>query len=72
VEITGYRAAVRLSGGEVAAEREGLGQARADQISELLHGAGLSRPEYVVSSKEKPEIGGPELRRVTIRITPGD
>lgn len=71
VEITGYRAGVRLSDGEIATEREGVGRARADQIVELLKGAGLSHPKYVVSAKEDAQIGGPELRRVTITIIPG-
>ena len=72
VEITGYRAAVRLADGELATEREGLATRRAEEIATLLRGAGLTDPEYLVTAQEEPEIGGAEMRRVTIRIMPDD
>lgn len=70
VEITGHRAAVELTGGDTLVERDGLGRIRAEQIAELLQGAGLTEPEYVVRAMDEAEIGGPEVRRVTIRIVP--
>ncbi len=72
VEITGYRAAVALSTGEVVNERERLGTLRAEQVARLLRGAGLTEPEYVVRGVDEPETGEPDLRRVQIRIIPGN
>jgi hypothetical protein len=72
IEITGYRTAVALSGGEVVSEREQLGTIRSEQVARLLQGAGLAGPEYVVRGIDQPETGGPELRRVTIRVIPGE
>lgn len=71
IEITGYRTAVALSSEEVVSEREGLGTIRAEQVARLLQGAGLTEPEYVVRGIDQPETGGPDLRRVTIRVVPG-
>lgn len=70
IEITGHRMAARLSNGELAVEREGLAAKRAEEIASLLQGAGLTGPEYLVTAQEEPEIGGPEQRRVTIRVIP--
>jgi len=72
VEITGYRGAVQLSNHERVNEQEDIAQIRADQIARLLQGAGLTEPEYVVRAENDAAVGGPELRRVTIRILPGD
>lgn len=70
IEITGYRTAVKLSGGEVVSERDGLGTVRAEQVARLLKGGGLTAPTYVVRGVDRPETGGPDLRRVTIRVVP--
>ncbi len=72
IEITGYRASVALSTGEVVTERERLGTIRAEQVAALLQGAGLTEPEYEVRGVDRPETGTPELRRVEIRIIPGE
>jgi len=72
IEITGHRAAVNLSGGQVIAERDRLGTIRAEQVANLLQGAGLTEPEYIVRGIDKPEVGGPEHRRVTIRVIPAN
>jgi hypothetical protein len=72
IEITGYRAAVALSNDEVIAERDRLGTIRAEQVANLLQGAGLTEPEYAVRGIDKPEVGGPEHRRVTIRVIPAN
>lgn len=71
LEITGYRTAVALSSDEVVHERESLGTIRAEQVADLLRGAGLTEPEYVVRGIDELEPGGPESRRVTIRVIPG-
>jgi hypothetical protein len=72
VEITGYRSAVQLTNDELYSEQENIAQVRANQIARLLQGAGLTEPEYVVHAENAAAVGGPELRKVTIRILPGD
>ena len=48
VEIVGHRGAALLSDGTVVQERSGLAQQRAEQVAELLRGAGLAAPTYTV------------------------
>jgi hypothetical protein len=71
IEIVGYRAAVRLSNGEVVRERDNLARLRAEQVAHLLQGAGLDQQEYVIRASNEPQTGGPEERKVTVRIVPG-
>ena len=70
VTITGYRSATRLTNGELLVEQEAIAQRRATQVAELLKGAGLTDPRYEVEWKAQPEVGGPEMRRVTVTVTP--
>lgn len=51
IAITGYRAAVLLSNGERMLEQENIGQRRAEQIAELLKGAGLTDVRYELQWK---------------------
>ena len=46
LSITGYRAASLLSNGQRMLEQDTLGQRRAEQIEELLKGAGLTDIHY--------------------------
>ncbi|MGC1269717.1 MAG: hypothetical protein WA842_03870 [Croceibacterium sp.] len=71
IEITGYRTSVALSDNRVVSEREQMGTIRAQQVADLLRGAGLTDPEYSVRGVDDAAAGGPEQRRVTIRIIPG-
>jgi hypothetical protein len=48
VTITGYRAATLLSNGRVMRENRDIGRRRAEQIAELLRGAGLDSVQYEV------------------------
>jgi hypothetical protein len=48
IRITGYRSASKLTSGEVMRERAGLDRERAEQIRELLSGAGLDAVKYEV------------------------
>ena len=50
--ITGYRSASLLTNGHVMLEREIIGRQRAEQIAELLKGAGLSDVKYEVRWKD--------------------
>lgn len=71
IEITGQRAAVALTDAGQLNERDGLGTIRAEQVARLLKGAGLTDAEYVVRGNDQPQLGGPDVRKVTIRIIPG-
>jgi hypothetical protein len=44
--ITGYRAGSLLSNGQRMLEKEGIGERRAEQVVELLKGAGLTEVNY--------------------------
>jgi acylphosphatase len=70
IEITGYRAAVKLSDGTVLAEAENIAKRRAQEMEHLLRGAGLTKAKYEVRWKDEPEIGGPEKRRVEVVVHP--
>ncbi len=52
VKVTGYRSASRLSNGTVMAERENIDRQRAEQIRELLKGAGLTNVKYALEWKD--------------------
>lgn len=52
VRITGFRSASRLSNGEVMRERESIARERAEQMRELLRGAGLDGVEYELAWRD--------------------
>jgi hypothetical protein len=52
VKVTGYRSASRLSNGTVMRERENIARERAEQIQELLKGAGLTKVKYTLDWKD--------------------
>lgn len=72
LSITGYRGAVLLSNGTTLTERAGLAQRRAEQLAELLRGAGLTDIDYRVTWHE--ETGTPTgdndaaARRATVEL----
>jgi outer membrane protein OmpA-like peptidoglycan-associated protein len=72
VKVSGYRATSLLSNGNRLVEKAGLAEKRAQNITTLLRGLGLSN--VTVESKNEPEPGDgqmdPSRRRVTIRVTP--
>jgi hypothetical protein len=70
IEITGYRGATRLANGTVLVEREGIGEARANEIASMLRGAGADAAQYVISANSRPDLGGSDNRRTTIRVIP--
>jgi len=74
IEITGHRGAALLSDGTVLQERPDLAQRRAEQIAELLRGAGLTAPAYTVRwTDTSPPPDGVEdyrQRRVDITVLP--
>lgn len=70
--ITGYRAASVLSNGERMIEQESMGQRRAEQIAELLKGAGLEDVEYELKwtdvAKEANGVNDAVLRKVEVEV----
>jgi hypothetical protein len=70
ISIVGYRGATRLANGTVVSEHEGIARARAEEIANMLRGAGIDKTEYDVKADERPALGGPDNRRTTILVTP--
>jgi hypothetical protein len=74
VEITGYRGAALLSDGTVLQEQPDLAKRRAEQVAELLRGAGLTSPRYTVrwvDAAPAPQgIDDFRQRRVEITLLP--
>ena len=72
LRITGYRSASRLSDGSVMRERATIGRERAQQVEELLRGAGLEGVRFTlrtVDRSKKPDgVGDAAQRRVDVEI----
>lgn len=73
VHITGYRAASRLTDGTVMRERADIARQRAQQIRELLRGAGLESVRYTLQirdlSKRPDGIADAGNRRVEVVLS---
>ena len=74
IGITGYRGAALLSDGTVLHESADLARRRAEQVAELLRGAGLTAPTYEVRWVDEvppPDgVGDYRSRRVDIIVGP--
>lgn len=74
VKVTGYRSASRLTNGTVMRERENIDRQRAEQIRELLQGAGLTKVKYSLEWKDlaqKPNgIDDAANRRAEVVVLP--
>jgi hypothetical protein len=74
VTITGHRGSVLLSNGTTLVEQLGVARRRAEQVAELLRGAGLTSVEYRVRwDDEAGAADGDDdaaLRRVTVELDP--
>jgi hypothetical protein len=74
IEIVGHRSSALLSNGMVLQEQAHIAQQRAEQIAELLKGAGLTAPRYTVrwiNSVAKPDgLNDFIERRVDITLRP--
>lgn len=71
IAIAGYRGSVLLSDGTTLVERSGLARRRAEQVAELLRGAGLADVEYRVRWEEEAGAADGDdaaLRRVTVEL----
>ena len=75
VRITGYRSGSRLTNGTLMRERPDIGRERAQQLGELLRGAGLTGVKYTLHWKDlsKRPDGAADAanRRAEVVIVPG-
>lgn len=69
LEVTGFRGATRLSDGKLLEEHAGIARERAEEIVRMFRGAGLDT-EFVIRAGDEAIEGGPENRKVDIRIVP--
>jgi outer membrane protein OmpA-like peptidoglycan-associated protein len=73
VQITGYRAATLLSNGQLMQEDQEIGRRRAEQVTELLRGAGLTDLQYDVKwqdeTKRAKGVEDAALRRVQVVVS---
>jgi outer membrane protein OmpA-like peptidoglycan-associated protein len=72
VEVAGYRAATRLTGGQTLTEREKMGAIRARKVADTLIGLGVPAATVVVNAPDAAEradgVNDPWNRRVVIRV----
>ncbi len=71
IAITGHRGSVLLSNGTTLAEQPAIARRRAEQVAELLRGAGLADVEYRVRWLDEPDAADGDdaaLRRVTVEL----
>jgi hypothetical protein len=67
VKVIAYRSASRLSNGTVMAERESIDRQRAEQVRELLKGAGLTNVKYTLEWKDLAKRANGGVDDVTSR-----
>lgn len=74
IDITGFRGASLLSNGEKLLEASDIGKRRAEQVAELLKGAGLTDVEYRVRWRDSPSKPNgrtdPQSRKVEVTVSP--
>ena len=74
LEVTGYRAATRLSDGKTMTEKAGMGEIRARKVAGILEGLGIPAASIVVNAPvdavKADGINDPWNRRVVIVVKP--
>ncbi len=74
VTVSATRGATRLSNGRTLTERPGIARARAEEIAELLEGAGLTRKSMALTWQDAAEpadgVDDWRSRRATVRVEP--
>jgi hypothetical protein len=72
VEVTGFRAATRLSNGQVMTERDTIGSVRARKVADTLAGLGVPAGMITISAPAQAQradgVNDPWNRRVEIRV----
>ncbi|OYW44764.1 MAG: hypothetical protein B7Z08_08365 [Sphingomonadales bacterium 32-68-7] len=72
LQVRAQRAAVRLSDGQVIAEREGIAAVRAREIGRMFAALGEGIAQVEVASSDVPQLGDWRQRKVEITVTPCD
>ena len=70
IRVTGHRAAVRLTGGEVLEEREGLAEKRAREVSAMFRGLIPTVTSVETVVQDEAQIGDHTARRVDVVVVP--
>ena len=73
LRVTGVRGAHRLSNGTLLQESDGIGQRRAEEVANLLQGAGLkldTQIDWIDGVAEADGVDDWQSRRVTVVLTP--
>lgn len=70
IEVTGFRAAVRLTNGEVLREREGLATRRAGEVARMFEGLIPTVETVATEAREEPVIGDWRERKVRVVVSP--
>ena len=72
VEVTGFRAATRLSNGQVLSERDAIGSIRARKVADTLAGLGVPVGLITVNTMSQAQpadgVNDPWNRRVEVRV----
>ena len=72
VEVTGFRAATRLTNGQVMTERDDMGSIRARKVADTLTGLGVPARVITVNAPTEAQpadgVNDPRNRRVEIRV----
>jgi outer membrane protein OmpA-like peptidoglycan-associated protein len=72
VEVTGFRAATRLTNGQVMTERDDMGSIRARKVADTLTGLGVPARVITVNAPSQAQpadgVNDPWNRRVEIRV----
>jgi hypothetical protein len=71
VHVAGFRAAVRLAGGQVLSEAESIGLRRSRELVETLVTLGVDRATILVADNPNPELGDHTRRHAFIDVTLG-
>lgn len=71
VHVAGFRAAVRLAGGQVLTEAESIGLRRSRELVETLVTLGVDRATILVADNAAPELGDHTRRHAFIDVTLG-
>lgn len=71
VNVIGYRAAVRLTGGRVLAEEENIGERRARELVKTLVTLGVDQGTIAERGEPDPEVGDYAIRRAIIAVILG-
>ena len=73
IAITGFRGAALLSNGQLMQESKDIGQRRAEQVADLLRGAGLLDPRYQVKWQDQTNradgVDDATTRRVRVVVS---